>query len=155
MAGEQYGDRAVAELLSYYETNLQTYLTAVETAQSLSTGAMTPPLDYLPGRMPDDLRSPLLQVYCDGGAAADHRNALHSYNCGVLVTYASDADIEAGQLFMRRYMTALVACLAADRTLGDNVVQAIDGEQNFFSESGDGTTSHSIDLSIEVMVFEG
>lgn len=154
MAGEKYGDKAIANLLSYYETNLPTYLRAVETAQSLCASSLADPVDYIPAYVPDDTRSPLFQVFTLSGESLDPRNQLYLYDCVINVGYSSDADIEAGQLFMRRYMTALIDTLVADRTLGGNVVEAVETEQNYAAEKSGGQTRYAISLGVQVTTFQ-
>lgn len=158
MAGERYADKAIVKLLSYFETNLGTYLDALETAQSLTAGTMTHPVDYVPGYFPDDTRSPLFQAWVDTGEPHNEdpvgRNGVYAYQCNVMVSFASDADVETGQTMARRYMTALIDCLAASRTLSGTVVHAIDQGQKFYGPRPDATTRHAVEMAIEVVVHE-
>jgi len=155
MAGEKYIDKAVARLLAYYESNFQTYLTAVETAQSLATGAMTAPKDYVPALLPEDTRSPLLQVFATGAKPEDGRCGLYWVDCTVYLGYVGDANVEAGQQKMRRYMTAMVDTLRADYTLGSTVQEAVDGEQSLDAfKPGDAQTRYAIVLDVEVLIYE-
>lgn len=155
MAGEKYADKAVAKLLAWYEAQLQTYLTATETAQSLAAGSLTAPVDYVAGQFQEDTRTPLLLVSCDSGDTEDWNAGVYSYDCAVSLMYSSDANIEAGQLFMRRYMTALIDTVRADHTLGGTVAQALEMDQSLFSEkSADAVTRHAIALGIEIKLHE-
>lgn len=160
MAGERYADRAVANLLSYFETNLGTHLDAIESAQSLTAGSMTDPVDFVPANVPDDNRSPLFMCYVESGeseapAVTGVQDIIYVYDCVIAVEYSSDADIEAGQLFMRRYMTALIDCLKTSRTLSDTVTSVLDTSQEFQTETpGTGQTRYRIEMNVEVTIHE-
>lgn len=156
MAGEKYGDRAVAYLLDFIENNLATQLRAVETAQSLTSNSLTDPIDYKPAWTPLDAAGPIVQVFSSDGGPVDHRNAVYEYDCTVALVFASDADIEAAQLKARRYMTALIDVVASDRTLGGKVVEALDEDQSFFHDKpGNAQTLNAIALGVSVTVHEG
>ena len=155
MAGEKYEDKAIANLLGWFENNLQTYLTAVETAQSLTAGTLAPPVDYVPGDLGDDPRSPLLLVFCTGSEEYENTRSLHRNSCVARLRFTSDADIEAGKLLARRYKTALLDTVYADRTLGGSVVHAIIIEETTDGVAmSDAETSHAIDIGVEVVTHD-
>lgn len=159
MAGEQYADLAVLKLHTWFESQLPTQLAAVETAQSLTAGDLTVPVDYIPAKVEDDNRSPLLQVYCDSTGEiepeATGTDKIATYPCKVTVEYSGDADIEAGQLFMRRYLSALVKTLVASRTLNGTVVQALDsGHSTSAARTSESQTRYTIELGVDVTVHE-
>jgi len=160
MAGEQFADLAITSLLSYYESNFATQLRAVETAQSLAVNSLDNPYNYVPGKASEDPQPLLLQVFVDGSGdtlpEATGTDKIVTYPCTLHLEYVGDADIEAGQLRMRRYMTALVNTLYGSRTLGGKVVSAIDAGQVFYAEKmGSAQTRHSIELQVDVTVHEG
>lgn len=159
MAGEQYGDLAVKSLLDYFETNLATQIAAVETAQSLTAGSLPDPDDYIPAQFDSDPRPQLLQVWAvDGGPVEEYATStdrIAIYNCAVHYEVIGDADAEAGQLMMRRVLTAMINTLYGSRTLGGKVVSAVDtGHELLADKIGDAKTRHSIQLNVAVTVHE-
>lgn len=161
MSGEQYADRAVSALVSYIESNYTTALRAIETAEGLTSGTIDNPLDYVPAHVPDDTRSPLVQVWCSGGTRipdddGGSRNAIFGYACTVAVTYASDADVETGQKRIRQYGSAILNTLEGSRTLGSasGIIHAIDTTQNYEATHPDATTRYAVEIGVEVIVNE-
>jgi len=155
MAGEKYGDRAVEALTAYVEDNLATYLTAVETAQSLTAGAMTPPVAYIASLIANDPRSPVVMVDCDGGDVENWGDNLHTYDCLVVLAFSGDANVVTGEAKARRYMTAMVDCIRADPTLGAAVEYAEATSQDFDAEiDGDKMIRHAIGLGVLVRIHE-
>lgn len=155
MSGEKYGDRAVAKLLAYCSAQLQTYLTAVETAQSLTAGSLTVPVAFIGSLIANDPRTPVLMVDCTDGSAEDWGNGLHSYGCAIVLKFAGDADVAAGETKARRYMTALIDMIRANATLGGTVDLAWGGEQQFDAEKeGDAMTMHAVALEVSVRIHE-
>jgi len=150
MAGEKYGDKAVAKLLAWVQAQLPAQLRLVETAQSLTTNSLTDPVDYVAAKVPEDYRSPLIQIYCDDGDSTDPMNSLYRYRCTVHLGYCNDADPVGGQLFMRRYMTAMLDTIRTDRTFSGTVVMAIEGSQSFGSRKANSTTVYENDLAVEI-----
>ena len=155
MAGERYGDLAAAALRSYCQSNLQTYLTAVETAQSLDAGSMAPPVAYLGSLMSEDGRSPLAMVDCVGGDAESWSDGLHAYDCRVVLVFNSDADLDAGATKARRYLTALVDMIRNGDTLGGTVALAWGGAQDFDAiQEDDAPTRFGVALTVMVRIHE-
>ena len=156
MAGERYAQRAIKALRDHYVANLETELRAVETEQSLTANSLTDPVVYVEGYLPNDTRSPIIQVFCMRGTPDDWKNGLYIYNCSVVLGFVHDADIEAGQLQARRYLTALLETLRVDRTLGGVVTIAIDTDQTLFADKpSDAETLHYVALEIDVQIDEG
>jgi len=156
MAGEKYVDKAVAKLASFINTNLPTQLRAVESAQSLTADSLSDPVAVLKYRAPFDNRSVLVEVFDEGWLFLDHLNKLLSVNCTVAVTYLSDADLESGETFMRRYVTALLDCIFSDPTLGSTVVTALPTDGSSAIARGDNaTTRHVYTQGVDVHVFQG
>ena len=155
MAGEKYGDRAVAVLVAYVAANLQTYLTAVETAQSLTAGSMTPPAAYVASLITNDPRTPVVMVDCDGGITEDWGENLHVYDCMAILAFSGDADVSAGEAKARRYMTAMLDCIRADATLGATAEYAECTSQDFDAQvGGDSMTRHAVGLGVMVRIHE-
>ncbi len=154
MAGEKYGDRAVAKLLAWCSAQLQTYLTAVETAQGLTAGSMEPPVAYLGSLLASDGRSPLLMIDCDSGAVESWSDGLHSYQCLIVLVFNGDADVWAGETKARRYLTALIDMVRASATLGSTVELAWGGSQDFDAEKEGDRTRHAVALEVLVRIHE-
>jgi len=155
MAGEKYGDKALVKLADYFDSNFATSLRTVETAQGLASGALTDPVEIVRPMVADDGRAPLMEIYLNDGEPVDHKNGITVYDCTITVTYHGDADVAAGSLFMRRYMTAVVDTIADDRSLGGTVQAAIDLDQGFRVIHGkDSPTKHVIALGVEVHVHD-
>jgi hypothetical protein len=154
MAGEKYAEKAVDALADWFTAQLQTYITAIETAQSLTTGTVPAPDEYVRGKYDDDNRN-LLMVFCEDGSTVDVNNGIYEYDCTVAWAFSSDADLSAAQLRARRCLTALIDTLRADRRLGGVVAQAIEADQSLFhTKSADATTRHAVAIGVNVMVQE-
>jgi hypothetical protein len=159
MSGEKNADLAVKAILNYFETGLPTYLTSLESAQSLVAGSMEPPVDYVAANLPDDLRSPLFECWCDSSRqyepeATGTVSVPYSNDCKMGISFSSDADVEEAQAKARRYMTALNDLLIADRTLGAKVVVAVDTDHTFYANAkGKSQTRHSVLVDLNVITF--
>jgi hypothetical protein len=129
-AVHRYSDRAVTALAAYVRAQLPTHLRALETELELTAGAIADPVEVVERMAPEDNRSPLIEVYDAGGSWAasdgyDHR--IWAADCTVALSYTSDADISAGEAFVRRYATAVIRCLLASDNLGSTVIEAVLG----------------------------
>lgn len=156
MAGEQYVDKAVVKLKDFIESNLPTQLRAVESAQSLTASSLTDPVEVIGNRAPFDNRSPLVEVYDENWDFIDLNNKIISVDCTVTVSFISDADIGAGELFMRRYVTAVINTIMADPTLGGQVVAAILTDGSPAISRGDNALTRFVYAQgVEVHVHEG
>ena len=150
MAGEKYSDLVSHALDSYFTTNLRTYLTAVETAQDLTEGSLTPPDSYIEGDLADNQSIQFQTVVGNGGEELE--KTVHAYEAFVAIHYMGDADFEAAELRGRRYLTALVDCLYADRTLGGAVAVARMVEEiNEHEKTSDLQSAHAIGLRLNVI----
>ena len=156
MAGEKYIDKAVLKLATFINTNLPAKLREVETAQSLTTDSLTDPVAVVQHRAPFDNRSPLIEVFDEGWDFIDHINKLISVDCTIALSYVGDASVQNGEIFMRRYMTAVLDTLMADTTLGSTVVAAIPTDGSSAVTRGDNaTTRHVFTQGVDVHVFQG
>lgn len=153
MAGEKYADRAVEKLRAHCAANLQTYLTAVETAQGLAAGAMVPPVAY-EGSTFDDGRSPLVLVDCPDGAVESWEDGLFSYGCSLFLVFNGGADVHDGQQQARRYLTALIDMIRAAETLGATVEYAQGGGQQLDAETTGDKTRHAVAVEVMVRIHE-
>ena len=125
----RYIQKAVDALHNTISGGIAAQLRAVETSESLSTNALTDPQAVVKARMPLDNRSPMVQVFEETWAhdmAAGQRHRIITTNCNVVITTLShDADLEAAELFVRRYVTAMVETIANDPTLGGAAMSAV------------------------------
>lgn len=125
MAGN-YAQKAVAALYDRHVAQLPTELAAVETEQSLAAGALAEPEAYLDHRAIYDNRSPLIQVYDEGVAEGDDRAGVWIVPCTVVLSYLGGTNLSANELFVRRYLTALMRVVQKDPTLGSTSITLVD-----------------------------
>lgn len=154
MANAHYADLAVVSLAAYIRDGIAAQLRAVETEQGLAASSLTDPEVVIEANTPLDNRSPRYEIYCETSQAhpeAGERRKVHVSDLTVAYTYAGDADVEAGEEFVRRQYTALRRLLEADYSLGGTVIVAIPGVAEFGRSRGDdATTKHEFALGVEV-----
>lgn len=121
MAGERFADLAIVSLAASIEANFATYARALETAQGLAAGTLADPVDVLEANNPNDLRSPLIEVFDSDGDCVNNRTNEWDISCTVALSFAGDSDIEANERTMRRYTTVMIDTLRHDVTLGGKV----------------------------------
>jgi hypothetical protein len=122
---------AVKQLALYLRTNLPTHLRATESAESLSSMALTNPVQVVEAFVPHDNRSPLYQVYANRFEFEDQRNGHFAVDCTVIGSFVGNANAEALTTFVDRHLTAAILCLTTSMTLGGTVMQALitDGDR--------------------------
>ena len=156
MANERYIDAAITHLRDFINTNLPAQLRAVETEQGLTASSLTDPEDVLKHRAPFDNRSPLVEIFEESWAFIDIRNKLISTDCTVALHHMGDADLEAGEIFGRRYMTAIIQCVLSDTTLGGKVVTIIPTDGASVVGRGDNATTRRVyTQGFDVHTYEG
>jgi hypothetical protein len=156
MAGERYAERAVEALSAYLEAHLPSYLRSVEEAQALALDSLADPVAYLRGEVHNDNRSPLVEVWTEGGDASDQPERLWYYDATAVLSFSGDADVIGGQLRARRYLTAIAECLHADRTLDGAVESCIESKHDLaYARNDNSETRHAIAVTVEVRVHEG
>lgn len=145
MANERFTQKAVAALAAYFSANLAGRLRAIESEQSLANGAIPDPT-VVAARVPFDNRLPLLEIY--ETAWAPHgppREKVWNVECELVLSYGSDADIEAGEQMLRRYETAILKTLEhGDWTLGGTVPTAYPTDGASGVVHGDQSTTRMI-----------
>tara|TARA_R100001163_G_scaffold54569_1_gene41889 strand:- start:120 stop:593 length:474 start_codon:yes stop_codon:yes gene_type:complete len=156
MAGERHVDLAVVKLQAFLNSNLPAKLRAVESAQSLSTNALTDPVAVIAHRAPFDNRSPLVEVFDQSWDFVHQRENLIAVDCTVALNFISDANLAGAEQFMRRYVTALIDTIQSDTTLGSSVVTTIlrDGSSDV-GRGADSTTRYVYTQGVEVHVHAG
>ena len=155
MANERYIEKAAKLLHAYIESQFETELTAIETEQSLDSGTLTAPVDYVLGNVPDDNRVPLVEVYGEDGEYEDQRNSIYVAFCNVAISYASDCSLEAGKLMVRRYVTALLNTIRDNPSLSSGVIQCILGAGDFEASRGDDSTTRlTYEQPVEVWIHD-
>jgi hypothetical protein len=153
VAGERYTEKAVSTLAAFVESNLPTALAAIETEQSLTSGTITRPVDYVSANVPEDGRSPLVEVYATDSRYEDQRNSIAVVECMVALSFAHDADVEGGELMRHRYVTGLLNTVRDDPTLSGGVVACVLGQMEIQASRGDDSqTRFVIEQPIEVWI---
>lgn len=151
----RYAQKAVDALHATFASGFAEELRLIETEESLDEGELRDPVDYVKAFTPADNRSPLVQIYELSGVPISHRNRLTAVECTVAVTYNGGTDIEADELRMRRYLTAMIRVIELDTTLGGRVTGAIwtDFERglNIIDEA---STRHVRALGVEMRVHD-
>jgi hypothetical protein len=137
-----YLQQAVDAVRNAYNSGFAAALDAIETEESLDPGTLVDPLEYLTYWAPHDNRSPLMQCYDVGFQVESQRSSLYVVRVGALLTYNGDADLDASERRMRRYVTAMVRAITADTTLGGAAIQAaFVGARQTRKEQGDSSAS--------------
>jgi hypothetical protein len=122
----RYADSAVSSLATYLAVQLPLQLRAVEVELQLANGSLGSPVDVVTARVPNDMRSPLVKVYDAGGDMVSHRvPRMMAIDCAVEVSLVGDCNVEALEVKMRRWLTAVYKSLEQSRTLGGLVEQAL------------------------------
>lgn len=150
-----YVQRAKTALLDWFEAQLPTHLAAVETEEGLNAGDLTVPVEYMGRPAVHDNRSPLLQVYAESIDSGELRAGKWVITCPVVLSYSSDADLDAAELFVERYITALIRTVAADPQLGGQaVVTVLDRGEVHHYEGDNSATRHIAVLWFDVKLHE-
>jgi pyocin large subunit-like protein len=156
MSGERLAELAVKSVIDYLDSNLHTYLDAVESARSLAAATLVPPADIVGADLPEyGGATPLIEVFENAGKPINLENEHWSFDLSIILTHACDAGIEAGRQFVRDYVTAIVDCLNAGRTLGSKVGSCLITDVSFASNHGS-TAKHLIHaaIGVEIRIFD-
>lgn len=151
-------EKAVEALHSYVATNLQTYLTEIETERGLDAGDLAPPVAYLKHMDTKDLRSPLVLIYernirPASPSSSAQRQQLYVVGCNLVWSYYGGIDLDANELRMRRYIGATIRTIDADPTLSGQAIQTlfVDGDARRI-EGPQKTTRHLYGIRLDVWV---
>lgn len=162
MAGERLAQLAVDAIVDWLDAQLQAYLTAVETARSMTAGTLTAPVDVMPSNLPDyGGATPLIEVWANAmqrDRTAGASNEVWKIDATLFLTHACDANIEGGEQFVRDYVTALIDCLESTntgKTLNSRVGLCLVNNVSFFSGRGS-SARHEVTaaLELDVRVFD-
>lgn len=152
----RYIEQALDPLHSQIETRIAAKLDDVESDESLTAGSLENPLDVLKFEAPQDLRSPLIQVFDIGArpyGADGQRHGLYEVACRVRAQVANDGDAEAGEEKARRYSDAVKRSILHDATLGGAVLQVvITGEAPSAQLNDTTSTFNFYDIDCDVLV---
>lgn len=147
--------KAVDSLHATIATGIASQLRTVETDEGLAVGELTDPVEVARARIAKDNRTPLIQVFDENWSfdhAAGQRHRIMTTACSVvLTTLAQDADLDAMELFQRRYVTALIETIAQDPTLGGAAVSAVVRGGDSAAMIGDNSASrlaHVLDVEV-------
>ena len=156
MRGERVAELADKIVIDYLDTNLAAKLTAVESARSMTAGYLTAPADVIGADLPEyGGATPLIEVFENAGKPINLENEHWAFDLTLIVTHACDAGIEAGRQFVRDYVTAIIDCLNAGRTLNSKVGSCLITDVSFASNHGS-TAKHLIHAAIglEIRLFD-
>ena len=117
MAGERLIDATVTALTSMVAANFATYARALESAQGLAANTLPDPIEVIAANSPDDLRSPLIEVFDAAARCVNNRMNEWEVTCTIALSFAGDADTAANELMMRRYTTVMIDTLRYSATL--------------------------------------
>lgn len=148
----KYLDKAVATLASYLSANLQTYLTSTEVDCGLSAGTLEMPI-VATAELPEDNRSPLLQVFDRGFDAptSGQRHKLTHAHVTVLISWQSGVDLEIGAARIRQYVSAILDCWFADPSLGGGMGSIYTGGE-YIPWGDDSSIRHNYAIAFDVFV---
>jgi hypothetical protein len=153
MAGEKGSDKAVAVIKAWMAAHLDTYLRAVETAQSLTADSLGEPDEYIAGLRDDDNRTSLIVFLVSSKDGDDTK--LQYHDCTIAYRFSSDADIDAGSLKARRITTALCDTVNSDPTLAGAVVSAVVTERDHaHGKTINSITRHAVAIGVAVTTWD-
>lgn len=158
--GLQYEEAAIAALVNVLASSQFTdALRALEVDRGLAPRSLPDPVAVVDAFLPNDNRSPLIQVYQDDGDMLDQKEGLYASQAVVAVSYSGDTDMVANERLMRRYLSALMNTVRANPllrypTLADapQVVAALLGPNNRVIFGDDSATRNHKGLAVQVRV---
>lgn len=146
-------EKAVNALHTVYSSGLAAQLRAVETESGMAVGSLKDPVKIVKYRAPLDNTSPLLQIYEEGFNFYDQRHDLVTVDCSIVLSWNGSTDLLANEVFMRRYVDAIMRVIFADYTLGGQAVQAVVTQGEAAKIEGDqSTTRHLYGIGVDVTV---
>lgn len=150
--------RAVQSALADETTGFAAQLRAIETDESLDANTLPDPEAIVAAEVPDDPRSPLIQVFFGArqSSGAETRNRIAQVEIVVGITYNSDADLEHAADFMDYFAEAVLRTLEADPTCGGAVGQAWSPDDNStgLQITNDSVTRHGRYIGVFVRVHD-
>jgi hypothetical protein len=147
----KFATAVVDALHSTFVAQMATEIAAVEADNGLAAGDITPIRKYYKYRAINEHVSPSIAVACVEFEFEDQPTLHTTQRCIVVLRYAGDADLEATELAVRRYATAMVNVIVNNNELGDsNVISSYIDNVSFAEVSLDGATfvDTIMDLSI-------
>lgn len=156
----QYEEAAVDAMVKVLaSTQLTASLRAVEADRGQAPRSLPDPVAVVDAFLPNDNRSPLIQVYQDDGEMVDQREGLYAANLVVALSYSGDTDMVANERLMRRYLSAIINTIRANPllrypTVGDapQVIAALIGPNNRVVFGDDSATRNHKGLAVQVRV---
>jgi hypothetical protein len=124
MAGERLIDATIKALANMISANFATYARDLEAAQGLTVNTLPDPIEIVAANNPEDLRSPLIEVFDAAARCVNNRMNEWEVTCTIAMSFSGDADISANELMMRRYTTVMIDTLRNSATLS-GVVSAV------------------------------
>lgn len=158
-----YVDRAVRALHAYLDpavlgdgSGFEAFLRAYETQAGLAANTLPNPQHYAREFVPNDARTPLVQVYEGAFGPVDNRNRLTWADLTIAIAYTGDANIEGTGDIMRGYVSALIDAIEADPSLGGRVNAAwwTDGDRTHPMIDQDSAIRHVRAIGVTVHVHD-
>lgn len=114
----KYAQQGVDRVFSAMETNLVTQITAVEVQESLTAGDLRgSSFIFIKAHVPNDNRSPLIRVFLEDWEMIDQNNRVAVVIVNVTFVYKADSDLEAGELYVNRIVTAINQVITGNKAL--------------------------------------
>lgn len=155
MAGEKYGDKAIASLLSFFSGGFPAALAAVETAQGLAAGYLPRPDEYVDSRRADDADVKML-IYIESTTDIEGGVGMLQHDCTVAYHFSSDADIDNGEPILRKVFTAVKDLIDSDNNLGGGVTSAILSDGDYAAaRTTTNATRHAVAVGVRVVTDDG
>jgi len=123
----EFSELAVESIAAYIESGFNAQLRIVETNIGLTAMSLPNYGEICRGQTPMFNAWPHIEVWEERIHTLDILEHIYEIVCKIGLAIVGDADAIAGQLMSRRYQTAMLRLIRADRTLGSRVPQAIEG----------------------------
>lgn len=149
----RYAKKALDALHAQVSSDIAAALRAVETDESITADSLTDPVEVVKASVPNDNRSPLIQIYWDTMVTVDQRNGMYDVDCVVEWTWQGGSDLAANELFAQRYLDAIYRSILDDQTLGGLVPQAIVEDTQALTFGGDESATrqgHTTTVTVSV-----
>jgi hypothetical protein len=130
----KYATAVVDALHTTFSAQMATEIAAVEADNGLTAGDMPAIRDYFKYRALNEHVSPSLSISCYETAFLEQSLKHAVCRCTVALRYAGDADVEATELLMRRYATAMISVVTNNNEMGADKIHTTFVDEVSFSE---------------------
>lgn len=148
---------AVSALVSALSADLPAALRAIETEDGIAVNSLGDPTEIRGAFTPSDQRDRLVQVFADSGENDSEFGSGFSgtaiTECVVVFSHTtSSADPSVGELLAWRWVDAICDVIAADPSLGGQVVKAVWTDfDRTYALTDESSTRHVRAVGVEVM----